>query len=388
MEVPQGSRLWVERITLTNFRNYASLLLSVGPGAVVLVGANGAGKTNLLEAVSLLSAGQGLRRAAFVDLARSGRDGTWAISAHVHTRVGPVDIGSGITAPSGSNGQRATGRTVVIEGETKGSGALADYVDMSWVTPAMDGLFTGPASERRRFLDRMILNFDPGYRTSAAHYERAMTSRNKLLAQGARDAAQFSGLERVMAETGVAIAAARLSAVEAVSDVIDRRRARDANDPFPWAGIAIEGALEKALGAAAAVDIEDSFLRTLGSSRERDRAAGRTLDGPHRSDLLVDHGPKSTPARLCSTGEQKALLVGLVLAQAEMLAQRHGGSGPILLLDEITAHFDADRRAALFREIERLSVQAWMTGTDAQAFAALAPSAQIFNVSEGAVRPL
>lgn len=388
---PESGRVWVERITLTNFRNYPSLSLNVTSGSVVLVGPNGAGKTNLLEAVSLLSAGQGLRRAGFAELGRAGRDdndGSWAVAAHVHTRLGALDIGSGLAPPTGGPGQRASGRTVVIAGENRGSGALAEYIDMAWVTPAMDGLFTGPASERRRFLDRMILNFDPGYRTSAAHYERAMTGRNKLLAQDVRDGAQFSALERVMAENGVAIAAARLAAVEAVSDVIGRRRLRDAADPFPWAGIALEGNLEAALGTLPAVDVEDRFLRTLANGRERDRAAGRTLDGPHRSDLAVTHGPKAMAARLCSTGEQKSLLVGLILAQAEMLAERHGGHGPILLLDEITAHLDADRRAALFREIARLDVQAWMTGTDAQAFAAIEKPAQIFTIGDGSVRPI
>jgi DNA replication and repair protein RecF len=372
--------LWVERLTLSNFRNYTHVALEAGPEPQVLIGANGAGKTNLLEAVSLLSPGQGMRRAAYADLARGTGDGGWAVAAHTHTHVGPVDIGTGLLAENAEN-ERA-GRIVRINGETSGAGALADYVELVWVTPAMDGLFTGPGSERRRFLDRLILCFDPGYRSVASRFERAMQQRNRLLADNVRDAARFEGLELLMAETGVAIAAARAEAVSALASIMAERTARDANSPFPPAGLALEGGLEADLERLPAVDVEDSYIERLRAGRERDRAAGRTLDGPHRADLLVAHAPKAMPARLCSTGEQKALLIGLILAHAELVARRREAA-PILLLDEVTAHLDAERRAALFAEILRLRAQAWMTGTDAEAFSWLAGKARFWRVEEG-----
>lgn len=378
--------LWVERLTLTDFRNYAAASLVVGPEPVVLVGANGAGKTNILEAVSLLSAGQGLRRAAYSDLARAGGGGGWAVAARVHTHDGPVEIGTGQTAQA-AGARAATARLVRINGESAGStGVLADLVEMVWLTPAMDGLFTGPAGDRRRFLDRLILCFDPGYRTIAGRFERAMQNRNRLLAIGERDGAQFAGFERIMAETGVAVAAARAEAATAMATIIEQRRQRDPASPFPWCRIAIEGAMEADLARLPAVEVEDAYVRTLARARERDRAAGRTLDGPHRSDLVVVHGEKDTAARLCSTGEQKALLLGLVLAHAELVAARRG-EAPVLLLDEITAHLDDRRRSALFAEVLRLGAQAWMTGTDMAAFAALDGRARFFTVDDGAAAP-
>ncbi|MFA6139181.1 MAG: DNA replication/repair protein RecF [Hyphomicrobium sp.] len=372
--------LWVERLTLTNFRNYAHVALQAGPEPQLLIGANGAGKTNLLEAVSLLAPGQGMRRAAYPDLARGTGDGSWAVAAHTHTHIGPIDIGTGLLAENGS-AERA-GRIVRINGEPAGAGALADYVEVVWVTPAMDGLFMGSGTERRRFLDRLILCFDPGYRTIAGRFERAMQQRNRLLSDGVRDGARFEGLEMLMAETGVAVAAARAEAVAALAAIMAERTARDPHSPFPAAGLALEGALEADLERLPAVDVEDIYAQRLRDGRERDRAAGRTLDGPHRSDLLVAHAPKSMPARLCSTGEQKALLIGLILAHAELVARRRDGA-PILLLDEVTAHLDAERRGALFEEILRLKAQAWMTGTDAQAFSWLAGKARFWAVDDG-----
>jgi DNA replication and repair protein RecF len=377
--------LWVERIALKNFRNYSSATLETDGVPVVLLGANGAGKTNILEAVSLLSAGQGLRRAVYSELARASGDGTWAVAARVHAIGGAIEIGTGIQS-SAAQSRPPASRILRLNGETQsGTGILADLVEMVWLIPAMDGLFTGPASERRRFLDRLILCFDPAYRTIAGRFERAMQSRNRLLADGVRDAAQFAGLERIMAETGVAVAAARAEAATAMAEIIAARRIRDPLSPFPWATIAIEGVLESSLAEKPAIDVEDDYVRTLANARDRDRAAGRTLDGPHRSDLVVAHGPKQMAAKLCSTGEQKALLLGLVLAHAELVAARQNGVAPILLLDEITAHLDEDRRAALFVEILRLKAQAWMTGTDLASFAALAGHARFFRVDEGSV---
>jgi len=386
LPTPGGSAatLWVERLTLSNFRTYAHLVLEAGPEPQVLVGANGVGKTNLLEAVSLLAPGQGLRRAAFLELARSLGDGGWAVSAHAHTHVGPVDIGTGL-AVGDENEERAR-RIVRINGASAGSsGALAEYMELVWVTPAMDSLFAGPASERRRFLDRLILCFDASHRTRLGRFERAMQQRNRLLADGAREASRFEGLEQVMAETGTAIAAARAEAVAGLASIMVERRQRDAASPFPPAALAIEGALDSDLERMAAVDVEESYARVLQESRERDRAAGRTLDGPHRSDLLVFHAPKEMPARLCSSGEQKALLLGLVLAHAELVARRRAGLAPILLLDEVTAHLDAARRSALFDEILRLGAQAWMSGTEPHAFASLGQKARFWQVEDGAV---
>ena len=377
-------RLWVERLVLTNFRNYTSASFTFGPAPVVLVGQNGAGKTNLMEAVSLLSAGSGLRRAPYPDLARAHGGGGWSVAATLQTPSGPIDIGTGLV-PGRATTNRS-GRIVRIDGETQGgSGILAETVEMVWLTPAMDGLFTGPASERRRFLDRLILCFDPGYRTRLGHFERAMQSRNRLLSDGVTDRTRLEGFEHVMAETGVAIAAARLEAVSQLATTIAGRRDRAPDSPFPWTTLVLDGTLETELAHRAAVDVEEIYAGQLATTRERDRAAARTLTGPHRSDLVIGHGPKDMPSRLCSTGEQKALLVGLVLAHAELAGQRRDGVGPILLLDEIAAHLDPARRAALYEEIIRLGLQAWMTGTDPEPFQPLASRAQFFRVADAHV---
>jgi DNA replication and repair protein RecF len=374
-------RLWVERLTLERFRNYERATIETGPEPVVLVGPNGAGKTNLLEALSLIAPGQGLRRAPFGDLAAAGGGNGWAVAARVHTRLGAVEIGTGLK-PGASSERQA--RLVRIDGEPQsGSGALADYVEMVWVIPAMDGLFTGPAAERRRFLDRLILCFDPSYRTLAGRFERAMQSRNRLLADGVIENARLEGFEIIIAETGVAIAAARAEAVGALAGIIAARRERDSESPFPWSAIALEGTLEAELALHPAVEVEDAYLARLRGSRERDRAAGRTLEGPHRSDLVVGHGPKHMPARLASTGEQKALLIGLVLAHAELVTARQDGTAPILLLDEVSAHLDVDRRAGLYAELIRLGAQAWMTGTDMAAFEPLVGRARFWRVEDG-----
>jgi DNA replication and repair protein RecF len=383
---PAAPRTWVERVRLTNFRNYASLALDTGPAPVVLTGPNGSGKTNLLEAVSLLTAGQGLRRAPYPELTRLGCT-EWAVSAGVRTPHGAVNIGTGLESRGGDGGR--PGRMVRIDGEDRsGSGALSGIVDIVWLTPAMDGLFTGPAAERRRFLDRLVPSFDPGFRTRLGQFERAMQHRNRLLAEDAREPALFTGLERVMAETGVAIAAARAAAVAELAAAIGARRAASQESAFPWAEVAIAGTLETGLAARPAVDVEDAYAATLQATRERDRAAGRTLEGPHRSDLLVGHGPKQMPASVCSTGEQKALLIGLVLAHADLVRQSREGAAPILLLDEIAAHLDPPRRAALFDEIVALGCQAWMTGTDFEAFSGLAGKAQFRRLEDGRIAPL
>jgi DNA replication and repair protein RecF len=382
--VASANRVWIERLQLTDFRNYAGLSLSVGPPPVVLTGANGSGKTNLLEAISLLTSGQGLRRAPYPELTRMGRP-SWAVAARLVTPVGPVDVGTGL-APDANGGRGA--RIVRIDGETQsGSGALAEQVEMVWLTPAMDGLFAGPASDRRRFLDRLISGLDPSYRPLLGQFERAMQQRNRLLADEVRDGARFEGFERIMAETGVAVAAARATAIAALSAAVGARREAAHGALFPWAELALVGTLEAGLVARAAVDVEDDYVRQLARERELDRAAGRTREGPHRSDLIVGHGPKEMPAKVCSTGEQKALLIGLVLAHCDLVGERRGGVAPILLLDEIAAHLDPLRRAALFEEIVASRSQAWMSGTDPEAFAALGNRAQFQRVEEGRITP-
>ncbi len=375
--------LWVERLSVTNFRNYHSAVLTADRRPVVLLGANGAGKTNILEAVSMLAPGQGLRRAAYPDLARQSGQGDWAVAATVHSGAAAVMIGTGrqpATAPARS------GRLVRINGAPQsGSGALAEHIEMVWLTPTSDGLFTGPAADRRRFLDRLVLCFDPTYRNRISRFDRAMRQRNRLLDDGQRGERQFEGLEIVMAETGVAIAAARVEAVAALKGEMTARRERQPASLFPWADLALAGTLEEAIAACPAVDVEDGYRQQLAHMRERDRAAGRTLLGPHRSDLEVAHGAKAIPARICSTGEQKSLLISLVLAHAEISAARRDGITPILLLDEIAAHLDGERRDALFRDLLRIGTQAWMTGTDRSLFSGLAQNAKFFAVANGDV---
>ncbi|MBN9044982.1 MAG: DNA replication/repair protein RecF [Rhizobiales bacterium] len=375
-------RVSVRRLKLSRFRNYAELSLPLGPGHVVLTGENGAGKTNLIEAVSFLSPGRGLRRAAYDDVAltgspesgpTSGQDG-FAIHATLDCMIyGEAEIGTG-TAGAGEGG-----RKVRINGVAASGDELLDYARILWTVPAMDGLFTGGASERRRFLDRMVLAIDTAHGKRVLDYEKAMRSRNRLLSDGSSDAQWLDAIESQMAELGTAIAAARAEALRLIAAMIERL---PAHGPFPKADCFLEGALEQRIGVEAALDLEEDFRRNLRDGRARDRAAGRTLDGPHRTDLLIQHRPKAMPAALCSTGEQKALLIGLVLAHARLTGEL-SGMAPILLLDEIAAHLDTGRRAALFGILDDLGGQTFMTGTDRALFEALAGDAQFFNVSGG-----
>ncbi|WP_434725149.1 DNA replication/repair protein RecF [Mesorhizobium sp. RIZ17] len=372
---------YLSKLTLTNFRNYAALSLGLAPGAVVLSGDNGAGKTNLLEAISLLTPGRGLRRAPYADVAREGGDGGFALHARIEGPEGQVEIGTGI---SGGEAAGEGGRKVRINGAPARSAEdMLEWLRVVWLTPAMDGLFPGPAADRRRFLDRLVLAIDPGHGQRALDYEKAMRGRNRLLTEGSRDGAWFDAIETQMAETGVAIAAARAELVRLLAAMIDRL---PGSGPFPQADISLAGDLESEVAAAPAVDVEERYRRALANGRERDRAAGRTLDGPHRSDLVVRHRPKSMPAELCSTGEQKALLVGIVLSHARLTGEMSGLT-PILLLDEIAAHLDAGRRAALFSILEELNCQAFMTGTDAALFSSLEGRAQFLTVDHGSVGP-
>jgi len=369
---------YISRLTLTNFRNYASLSLELKPGPVVLSGDNGAGKTNLLEAISLLAPGRGLRRAPYADVAREGGDGGFSLHARLDGPEGEVEIGTGIVAAEGTEG----GRRVRINGApARNADELLQWLRVMWLTPSMDALFTGPAGDRRRFLDRLVLAIDAVHGQRALAYEKAMRGRNRLLAENSRDGAWFEAIETQLAETGVAIAAARAELVRLLAAKIEQL---PGDGPFPQADIALSGELEAQVGTMPAVDVEEGFRRALAAGRERDRAAGRTLEGPHRSDLIVRHRPKSMPAELCSTGEQKALLVGIVLSHARLTGEISGMT-PILLLDEIAAHLDAGRRAALFSILEDMQCQAFMTGTDAALFSSLDGRAQFLTVDHGTV---
>lgn len=381
MQTPDPHRLWIERLRLSDFRNYETLSLDLDARPVVLTGPNGAGKTNLLEAVTLLVPGRGIGRATFTEMIRHGAPGGWAVNARLHCADGLVEIGTGF-----SGADESSSRSVRINGENaRNAGVLGEYARAVWLTPAMDGLFTGPAGERRRFLDRLIQSLDPGYRSVVSRFERAMRQRNRLLENGEASPALYEGLEIQMAETGVAMAATRLDTVTRLAALIAAREEADERNPFPWAELALEGLLEERLQNDAAVDVEDVYREVLAQGRARDRAAKRTLDGPHRSDLVVGHGPKSAPARNCSTGEQKALLIGLVLAHAQLVKQQDAGHAPLILLDEVAAHLDEARREALFGGIARLEAQAWMTGTDAAHFAPLGGQAQHLRVENGGV---
>jgi DNA replication and repair protein RecF len=380
-DVPVEAGTGLSRLVLRDFRSYAHAELLLDARSVVLTGENGAGKTNLLEAVSLLSPGRGLRGAAYHEVSRADGPGGWAIAATLETSNGPVRLGTGIE-PGPDLPLRS--RIVRVDGQTASSpSVLAQHLRILWLTPAMDRLFLEASSERRRFLDRLVMGLDPAHGTRVNAYEKALRERNRLLAENNLDPAWLGGIEEQMAEYGVAIAAARLEtlarlrgALDAAEDLLGTGR------PFPRAALVLDGMLECELENAAAVDVEEGFRRHLSDMRARDAGAGRTLSGPHRTDLAVRHIAKDRDARLCSTGEQKALLIGIVLANARMLAAR--GLSPVLLLDEIAAHLDETRRAALFDEIVSLRLQAFMTGTDAGLFEALGTRALSMRVENGA----
>jgi DNA replication and repair protein RecF len=331
----------LSRLFLTDFRNYSELLIEPGPGFVCLSGDNGAGKTNILEAVSLLAPGRGLRGAALGEMARSDGPGGFSISV----LVDETNIGTGTlpTAPER--------RQVRINGAPASVNSLGEWLSVLWLTPAMDRLFSGSAGDRRRFLDRLVLALEPGHAHHASRYEAAMRARNKLLAEpDGADPDWLGALENGMAEHGAALAEARARTVMA----LEERLQGTPDDNFARAAISLEG--------WAAGD----FAGMLRANRGRDASAGRTTEGPHRQDLRVKHRAKNQPAERCSTGEQKALLLGLVLAHAELVTDRRGAP-PILLLDEVAAHLDPGRRAALFTRLEGRG-QVWMTATEAALF--------------------
>jgi len=366
------------RLSLTGFRNYAALSLDLSAKLVAFVGANGAGKTNILEAISFLTAGRGLRRATLSDIAGKDGDGSWSVAATVFLDGLETKIGTGLSPGT-------SGRKVRIDGEdVRGSESLLDYMRVLWLVPAMDGLFTGPASDRRRFLDRLTLAIDPAHGRRVSDFETALRQRNRLLDQGGSDSF-LSALEQQVAELGTAVSIARSETVGLLAGMIADQVCADL--PFPHAGITLEGAFETDTHNLSASDREDRYLSMLRDGRARDRAAGRTLSGPHLSDLKVLHAAKAMPASQSSTGEQKALLIGLVLAHAELTA-KVSGMTPVLLLDEIAAHLDPDRRSALFAKLNSLGGQVFMTGTDEALFEALPDAAEVFEIRDQQSRRL
>jgi DNA replication and repair protein RecF len=369
----------IVRLTLQNFRSYAAAQLDVVGEPVVLAGPNGAGKTNLLEALSFLAPGRGMRRAKLSEIDRRGGSGAWAVSVQLATADGVVQIGTG-RDPTSDSGER---RIVRIDGApAKAQAELAKLASFVWLTPHMDRFFTEGAGGRRRFLDRLVLGFDPEHSNALAAYERAMRERLHLLRDGPADPSWLAALEDTMAARGVAIAAARRD----VAGRIDQACAATAG-PFPQARLAMDGEIESWLATMPALAAEDALRQRFAAQRHTDTEAGVTTFGPHRSDLVVEHVGNGMPAPQCSTGEQKALLLAILLAQARLLAATRGFA-PLMLLDEVAAHLDAERRTALFTELLDLKTQAWLTGTDAALFSALRGKAQFFAVAEARLSPM
>jgi DNA replication and repair protein RecF len=377
-----SARLWCGELALADFRNHVATTLTLDARPVCLFGPNGAGKTNLIEALTTLAPGRGLRGAGLVEMARGqdaaaeARTRPWSVSGVFHHGEGSFRIGAG--AEHAVDG--ALKRITRLDGQAATSGDLAHVMRMIWVTPAMDRLFSGAPGDRRRFLDRLVFARAAEHGHSAAAYDRALRERQRLLNDNIRDDAWLSALEREMAGHGGAIAAARVETISQLQAAIDAR----GEGAFPKSLLLLEGELEAQFAAGGkSGEIEDRFTEDLRANRGLDAHAGRALRGPQRADLLVRHAPKDMPAAQCSTGEQKALLLGLVLAQARALSDDPGAGPAMLLIDEAAAHLDADRRAALFDELLTLPGQAWLTGTDANLFEAFGARAQMIEVRDG-----
>ncbi len=367
----------VLRLTLSNFRNYHAATLETGARTVALYGPNGAGKTNLLEAISFLAPGRGLRRATLEEVAFHEGDGSWAVAAEIDGALGLATLGTGVEAASADGAPLA--RKSRIDREPVGSAAaFADHLRIVWLVPAMDTLFVGAPSERRRFFDRVALAVDAEHASRVNALERALRSRNRLLLEPRPDPHWLDAVEHETAELAVAVAGLRAEAARRLERVLASRHGSD----FPPVEIALDGWMEKLLPTHPALEIEERYRALLLENRGRDAAAGRTLDGPHLTDLLVVYPQKSIAAAEASTGEQKALLIGLVLAQARLIAEMTAAA-PVLLLDEVLAHLDPGRRAALHDELAQLGAQVWMSGADPALFAEIKKNTAVIEVRSG-----
>ena len=372
----------IGEITLSDFRSYEGAQLNAGGRSVYLFGPNGAGKTNLLEAISLFSPGRGLRGSSLSEMGRRlatepvGR--AWAVSAEVLLGDQAVRLGAGVETPG------ATRRAVRVDGAPAAPADLADVIRPLWLTPAQDRLFLESPGDRRRFFDRLVLAAEPRHGQVSAEYERALRERGRLLAEPSPDAAWLDALEARLGEAGARIALARAQTLSALQEEIETR----GEGPFPRARLQLQGELERAGAAGMTADeMAARLTREMARGRPRDAAAGRALNGPQRSDLLVHDLASGRPAAECSTGEQKALVLNLLLAQAARLSRAKSHPNPILLLDEVAAHLDGARRAALFDEIEALSLQAFLTGADETLFATLKGRAMGVRVDASRLGP-
>ncbi len=370
----------VRCLTLTNFRNYRTATLEAGSRPMVLCGPNGAGKTNLIEAISFLAPGRGLRRATLEEVACNEGDGSWAVSAEVEGALGLATLGTGIE--HATEDSASAQRKYRVDREPVGTAAaFADHLRIIWMVPAMDTLFTGAPSERRRFIDRLATAIDSEHASRVNAFERALRSRNRLLENPRPDAHWLDAVERETAELAVAVASLRAETVQRLSAVLMAR----SQSAFPPAGIGLDGWMESHLAHEPALAVEEHYRERLREGRARDAVAGRTLDGPHLTDLAVVYAQKGIAAADASTGEQKALLIGLVLAHARLITEMTG-TPPILLLDEVVAHLDPSRRMALYGELGELGAQVWMTGADPALFAEIIGAVTFVEVEAGHLR--
>ena len=373
-------RFSIDRLTLTYFRSYTSLRIEVDRRPIILTGANGAGKTNILEAISLLVPGRGLRRAKLSEIANDKGPGDWAVAAKIMTPNGPIDLGTGFNADKSGKREK---RRVRVDGENVSSqAALSAYMAVHWLTPQMDRLFSDGISARRRFLDRLVFAWDPAHAGRVQLFEHSMRERLKILRDHFQpDLGWLRTLEEGMAERAMAVAAARRELVSRLGPL-----ALDGLGPFPGAVLSLHGEIDDWLDNGPALEAEDRYRTKLKVDRERDKARGRTHVGPHRTDLVVSHAQKGQAAAVCSTGEQKALLIAIILANASLRGREEGGV-PVLLLDEVTAHLDKQRRNALFDHLIASGAQVWMTGTDDSLFGVLKNHAQILKINNGGLKP-
>ena len=371
----------IRRLTLANFRNYHAAALEIDATTIVLMGPNGAGKTNLIEAISFLAPGRGLRRATLDEVAFSEGDGSWAVAAEIEGALGLATLGTGIERAL-EDGAAIQRKCRIDREPVASAAAFADHLRVLWLVPAMDALFVGAPSERRRFLDRLVLAVDAEHASRVNALERSLRSRNRLLEEPRPDSQWLDAVEHETAELAVAVAGLRVETVRRLEAMLTRRK----DSAFPAAEIALDGWMEQLIPAHPAVEIEERYRAVLRDTRARDAAAGRTLDGPHLTDLKVVYAAKSIAAADASTGEQKALLIGLILAHARLIAEMTAHA-PILLLDEVVAHLDPARRRALHGELAQLGTQVWMTGADPALFAEIAADATMVEVASGRLEP-